>query len=204
MSEQHNAAHLSPDGQWQWNGSQWVPAQQVTPAPGGPAAPRSRRKRRWPWFAGGAGLLVLGMAVCSAAVSNSGSGSGTQANRTTATTAASEPAAAAPQPATPKPATPKPAAPAESAVLLDLSGSGIKNSSEFSAPSHWKLNYTYDCANFGGQGNFQVYVMEGDSTAGIPVNELGANGSSSSDVYHSGKVHLEMNSECNWHVTAST
>jgi hypothetical protein len=89
-------------------------------------------------------------------------------------------------------------------VLLDLSGNGIKNSPEFDAPTHWKLHYTFDCSAFpGAQGNFIVAVYQGSDPVDIPVNELAAKGDSTSDVYHSGKLHLQMNSECPWRVTAT-
>lgn len=89
-------------------------------------------------------------------------------------------------------------------TLLDLSGSGIKNSSSFTTTGPWTVAYTYDCANFGMNGNFIVTVGDSSGTpVAFPVNELGDKGSSSSTVYDTGTLHLEMNSECSWHVKAT-
>jgi hypothetical protein len=89
-------------------------------------------------------------------------------------------------------------------TLLDLSGTGTKNSSPFTTTSAWTLAYNYDCAKFGAQGNFQVFI-EDDAGApvGVAVNELAAKGSSSTAQYEQGHLHLTMNSECDWHVTAT-
>ena len=95
-----------------------------------------------------------------------------------------------------------PAAPAAAPItLLDLSGSGIKNSTAFTTTDAWTLHYTYDCSGFfGGKGNFQVYVYQGTDPQGVAANELGATGISTSAEYVTGQIHLEMNSECTWHV----
>jgi hypothetical protein len=185
----------SPDGKWWWDGAKWVAAQQAAPAPGGPIGP-PRRRRRWPWVVGG--LAVLALIGIIAAAANGGGGSPKAA---TSPTTAPTHAAAAQAAVTPKP-TATPAAPAAPKVLLDLTGSGIKNSAEFSAPSHWRIHYTYDCTAFGQQGNFQIFVEQGSTPLDAPVNELGAKGDSTTDVYQGGTVHLSMNSECDWHVTA--
>lgn len=192
----------SPDGRWWWDGRQWVAVQQQAPVPGGPGGPGGpgpKRPTRWPWFVGGAIALAVLIGVCSVAVSPRTSPSTKTAD--TGAAATSQTDAATPTPAT---ATPPPTAPPAPRVLLDLSGSGIKNSVEFDAPDHWKLAYNFDCSSFGSRGNFAVYVWEGSAPVDVPVNELDAKGQSTTDVYHGGKVHLQMNSECSWHVTATT
>jgi len=52
--------------------------------------------------------------------------------------------------------------------------------------------------------DFPAYVGGSNAPVDVPVGELGGAGDSTSDVYHGGHVHLEMNSECSWHVTAPT
>lgn len=88
--------------------------------------------------------------------------------------------------------------------FFTLSGTGSKTSAPFAAPGQWQLQYTYDCSSFGGRGNFQVYLYNGSDISGIPVNELGASGSSTSYVYEGGPaMHIEVNSECEWSITAT-
>lgn len=180
---------FSPDGQWWWNGREWVPANQA-PATPRPARRVSTGRKVLLGFVGAVALLLMGL--CAASVASS-LGSGSQRAGQKAVAAAT----AAARPAT----VVTPAAPT---VLLDMTGSGAKNSVEFTAPGHWKLHYAYDCTDFGSKGNFQVYVEEGSSPVDVPVNELGLKGDSTTDVYHGGRVHLSMNSECSWHVTATT
>jgi hypothetical protein len=51
--------------------------------------------------------------------------------------------------------TPAPA----SVTLLNLKGRGIKNSKTFTTTDAWTLHYTFDCTNFGYEGNFQIYLF---------------------------------------------
>jgi uncharacterized iron-regulated membrane protein len=124
-----------------------------------------------------------------------------------ATPAPSAPAAPAKQTTNTAVATPapQPAPAAQPTVLVQLKGSGTKSSQTFTAPSNWTLSYTYDCSNFDGDsGNFQVFVQSADGGFNdlSPVNELGASGSDT-EYYHSGgQYYLEVNSECDWTVTA--
>jgi hypothetical protein len=85
-------------------------------------------------------------------------------------------------------------------TLLDLKGRGIKNSKTFATTSMWTLHYTFDCTGFGSKGIFQVYLFEGPDLVGILVNELARKGASSTPVYDTGNLHLQMNSTCSWHV----
>jgi len=97
---------------------------------------------------------------------------------------------------------PQPTAPQ---VLLDIKGSGTKSTQKFTAGSDWDLNWSYDCSNFGYQGNFQVTVFNGDGTESFnnaPVNQLGKSGSDVEHYHAGGTYYLEVNSECNWHIQA--
>lgn len=88
-------------------------------------------------------------------------------------------------------------------VLVDLTGSGIKNSAPFNAPSQWTLTYSYDCSSFGDSGNFIVSLYQGNSPVDVLVNELSLKGSASTTAYDGGNnMHLEIISECSWHVKA--
>jgi hypothetical protein len=210
MDEQSGGSgpQYSPDGKWWWDGQKWVaveqPQPQPAPTPGPPQLKVTTGRKVLLGIV--AGSLLLLMAVCTIAVASNPQtqqGAKAGASAAAATAAASTPTQ---PPKTPAPtATPTAThAPPQPRVLLDLAGTGIKNSDEFSAPSHWRIHYTYDCSSFGQQGNFQIYVEEGSTPVDAPVNELGAKGDSTTDVYHAGTVHLSMNSECDWHVTATT
>jgi len=86
-------------------------------------------------------------------------------------------------------------------VLLDKRGSGINKTQEFTAAGDWQIDWSYDCANFGHNGNFQIFVYNSDgSLADLAANELGAKGSDTSYEHQGGTFYLQMNSECNWHV----
>jgi hypothetical protein len=86
-------------------------------------------------------------------------------------------------------------------VLLDKPGSGINKTQEFTAAGDWQIDWSYDCANFGQNGNFQIFVYNSDgSLADLAANELGAKGSDTSYEHQGGTFYLQMNSECNWHV----
>jgi len=105
----------------------------------------------------------------------------------------------APAPAAPA-STPAPA-PAAMQTLLNISGSGTKTTESFTAAGSWNLIWSYDCSNFGDQGNFQVtaYDPSGQPDFNInPVNELGASGSDTEYYHQGGTYYLEVNSECNW------
>ena len=97
-----------------------------------------------------------------------------------------------------------PATPAVMQTLLDVSGSGTKSTQKFTAGGDWDLNWSYDCSNFGAQGNFQVMIYDGSgslSFSNAMVNQLGKSGSDVEHYHNSGTYYLEVNSECKWHVT---
>jgi hypothetical protein len=88
-------------------------------------------------------------------------------------------------------------------ALLDVGGSGTKSTATFTAPQIWDLQYRYDCSNFGAPGNFAVTVLpQGGGAPDVAVNELGSSGQDVTQVRLGGRVHLEILSECTWHVTA--
>lgn len=111
---------------------------------------------------------------------------------------------------TSSPVTPKPAAPT---VLLSLSGSGIENSAPFLVTeSQLTVTYSYDCAAFGGTGNFIADLLTGNqdslgSDDQSIANALGAGGTVTTTIYPQNPgtdYHLAVNSECNWSVTVKS
>jgi hypothetical protein len=145
------------------------------------------------------GAVVL-IVIIAAAVSSGSKSNNTAANvpaAVTTTQAAGGNAVAAPT------TQDLPAAPAKT-VVLKVSGSGIKNTKSFTTGDDWSIKYSFNCASFGSEGNFQVYVYTDDQLSDAPVNELSKKGS---DVTYehgdSGKQYLEINSECSWSVTVT-
>jgi hypothetical protein len=88
-------------------------------------------------------------------------------------------------------------------VLLDLTGSGSKTTAKFTAAHDWDLNWSYDCSNFGYQGNFQVFVYSGDGSMSLGnagVNQLGNSGADVEHYHSGGTFYLVVNSECKWKI----
>jgi len=87
-------------------------------------------------------------------------------------------------------------------ALLNLTGSGTKSTQTFTAGGDWDLDWTYDCSNFGNQGNFQVMIYNKDGTMStqLPVNQLGSKDSGVEHYHSGGSYYLEVNSECSWTV----
>lgn len=86
-------------------------------------------------------------------------------------------------------------------TLLDLSGSGTKQTQTFIAAGDWDLNWTYDCTAAGGNGNFIVTVYNQDGSVSFdntPVNQLGAKGGDVQHYHTGGTFYLSVNSECSW------
>jgi hypothetical protein len=182
----------SPYGQPQPQWGQQPP--QSGPQWGAPQYPQPPKKnRRGLKIALGivGGLIVIG--IISSAASGGGKKDDT-ADKTPATTApAAAPtttAAKAAAPAKPKPA-PKPV------TVLTEHGTGIKNTVKFTVHGDWDLHYTYDCANFGMQGNFAVTGMGGDFP-NVMVNELDEKGTDTTHQHDGGTMYLQINSECAW------
>jgi len=92
-------------------------------------------------------------------------------------------------------------------VLLDITGSGIKQTQSFTTKSSWTIDYTFDCSNFGSQGNFQIYLnnTDGSYNYGAGPNDLAMSGGDTEYYYNdAGGHYLTINSECNWHVTVKS
>lgn len=85
-------------------------------------------------------------------------------------------------------------------TLLDVEGSGIKTTQRFKAPDEWAIGWSYDCSNFGTNGNFAINV-DGD-VSDLAANVLGPRGHDVTYEHSGGDVYLQINSECDWHVKA--
>jgi len=214
---------FSDDRQWYWNGTAWIPAAQApvpaaapwqAPAPGYSGAAAGAAAMVMPQkpshtgrnvAIGCGGLIALFIIIAIAATA---ANLGSTSTKSSSAAALTSPSATATQSlaATPSPkVTPSPKAsptPPAKKVLLDKSGSGISKTAIFTTPSEWEIDYTFDCTNFGFQGNFQIYVYDGSSAlVDVPANQLGMKGSDTIFEHNlSGPYYLEMNSECKWHV----
>ncbi|MDH6113626.1 hypothetical protein P3T36_005211 [Kitasatospora sp. MAP12-15] len=195
------------DGRTSWGTPQqpqtpsWGQQPPQGPPPGwGQQPPVQKKKRGKGGCLGCAGVLAV-IVVIAVAAGAGKSSSGSKTAAPAALPAAQAPAAQAPavqQPTAQAPAAqaPPPAAPA---VVLQASGSGIKNTAQFTVGDQWTLAYTVDCSTFGQSGNFIV-----SDESGMPlVNELKDKDSGSSPQYNAGTHHLEINSECAWTVTVT-
>jgi hypothetical protein len=90
---------------------------------------------------------------------------------------------------------------AQRVTLLDTLGSGINKTKPFTTTGPWTIAYTYDCTAFGQNGLLQIFVYSPpESLEDIAVNELGKNGSGSTQQYGTGDFYLQMNSVCDWTV----
>lgn len=177
MTEQQpppTAGAVSPDGQYVWDGSQWAPNPNL-PKP--PAPKKGHMARNL-----GVGCLGLIILVVIIVVASGGSKS----------TTTSTPAVADKSPSAKPAAAPK--------VLLDVTGSGIKQTQKFTAGGDWDLEWSYDCASFGTSGNFVVTAYGSDGLPAVLTNELGAKGADVTHQHNAGTFYLSVNSECSWHV----
>jgi len=122
-------------------------------------------------------------------------------DKPTTTPTPSKPAPTPPAPV----ATPTPTPPATPQVLFSASGSGTKSTQTFTVPKSWQLDWSYDCSNFGSQGNFVVSVYNADGSPSYnntTVNQLGKSGSDTEYYHTGGTFYFEINSECSWTVKA--
>lgn len=92
-------------------------------------------------------------------------------------------------------------------VVLELSGTGTKNSQEFTVGGRWDVAWSYDCAAANNAymktGNF-IVMPKGDAFVSGMVNELGASGSDVQHYFEAGTFHLEIVSMCPWKVTVTS
>ncbi len=72
---------------------------------------------------------------------------------------------------------------------------------QFAVYGPWTLSWTYNCSNFGSQGNFDYFVN--GSSGDFGPNELGTSGSGTEYYTDTGTFSLTLNSECNWSVSIS-
>jgi hypothetical protein len=77
------------------------------------------------------------------------------------------------------------------------------DSPQFSESTAWNMAWSYDCSNFGSDGNFQVFVVQppGDLNDDEGPNELGPSGSGTDTYTDTGVFSLAVNSECQWSIT---
>jgi hypothetical protein len=114
------------------------------------------------------------------------------------------PTTAAPPTTTPATTPPTTVAPYKPAVLQTETGSGGNTYPQFTVPaaaSGWNIEWTYNCANFGTTGNFQIYINgfgAAADTTDSGVNQLGAGSSGTDSNSDTGTFSIEVNSECNW------
>lgn len=154
-------------------------------------------KKQGNWFARHKVLTVIGAIVALIIIVSTASGGSN--NTPTASKPATTDSASS---STSKPTS---TAPAAQQTLLDITGSGTKQTAQFTAAGNWDLNWTYDCSSFsGGSGNFITSVFNKDGSPSIDnsdVNQLGAKGADVQHYYKGGTFYLNINSECSWHVT---
>jgi hypothetical protein len=93
---------------------------------------------------------------------------------------------------------------ADPQVVATFSGSGQESTSRFTVSATWKLSYSFNCASFGGSGNFIVFEDGGKDLGGVTVNELATSKSGTIWAYDdAGPHYLEIDSECSWSVTVT-
>jgi hypothetical protein len=154
--------------------------------------PKKKFYKRW-WFWVGAVFVLFIIIGSSGSSSKSGTSVPAQAE-TGSTVAAPEKKATASAPV-PAAVTPQ--------VLLDLSGNGTKTTQKFTAGKDWDLNWSYNCSNFGQDGNFQVFIYDDSgqlSFRNSPVNQLGASGADVEHYHNGGTFYLTVNSVCSWKI----
>ena len=206
---------LASDGKWyppesrSATAPQQAPSQSWTqPAPGpqsGPPSgawtPAKPKRKKWPIALAIIGVVILIAAIAGAA---GGGGGGSKSSATTVSTAA------------PTASTNTPAPTAQAGPIFTQAGSGTATTASFKVPNNWDFAWTYDCSNFGGQGNFATTnydltgAITGNGNGGAidfdnqGVNQLGARGSGV-EHYHSGgnTKYIKVISECAWTITVT-
>lgn len=172
-----------------------------------PLRPKPKRSKKVLWI----GLGVLGVLIVISALTNHGKNAPGQ-NAASTDTATSTQAATPltsysldPSPVTNASDVLAVGAPPVTRTALSISGTAIKKTKTFTVGDEWSIKYSFDCANFGSQGNFQVYVYVSDgSLVDTPVNVLATKGSDTTYEHASpGTFYLEINSECDWQVTVT-
>ena len=195
----------TPGSERYWDGRQWT--DQSRPAtPAAPAGPPPPGPGSWPpppaksgsWFGRhkmltGIGAVVIIAIIATAASSGGGGGDNVPAkdDQANSISGGSKPA-------------PKSHA---GQVLLAVSGNGAKKTQKFTAAADWDLAYTYDCSNFGTQGNFVVMVYGDNNQLSLSndgPNELGDKGNDVTHNHHGGTYYLDVTSECRWTIKVTS
>lgn len=171
--------------------SQRPPAPQGPPPPPAPPSPPRTGNTAWKVLAGLGGFVIVIFVFSLAAH---------RADRTPSTGYVDTGASSAMVAATSKPASHAASAATPGRAIATFTGSGIENTPKFTVTATWKLDYTFDCSSFGGQGNFQVFEDGGKDTS-LVVNILAASDTASAYAYDDAGTHyLEITSECAWTV----
>jgi len=182
-------------GQYQpYQGQPYPPHGGQPLIPGGPRPQPPRKKRHLVRniFAG-IGALIVVIIVISVASSHSGGTPAASGASSPAASAASSPAARSSSPA---------ARPVRARTVATFTGSGQQNTPRFTVTATWKLVYSFNCSNFGQQGNFAVLEDGGGDLNGVTVNDLATSKSASTWGYDDAGTHyLEIDSECAWKVS---
>ncbi len=86
--------------------------------------------------------------------------------------------------------------------VLSTAGSGTTHSKLFSVPSEWEIRWSFNCASWGGKGNFSLEV---DTPAGglvsVAVNELHESDHGTEYMHAGGRYYVSIDSECSWRVS---
>lgn len=96
--------------------------------------------------------------------------------------------------------------PGDAHVLLDLVGVGDDDTDSFTShPQNWRLEYVFQCWNFGRPGHFRIDIRRPD---GLPSGLQGVFVHAKSDVHSytytpGGTFRLHIISNCHWRVKAS-
>jgi hypothetical protein len=101
--------------------------------------------------------------------------------------------------------TPVATTPPAPVTALTFSGSGIKQSGDFTVNAdQWTIAYSYNCSAAGGTGNFAVTVYNSDGTYyDGAVNELSSGATSSTVEHGAGTYYLSVDSECSWSINVT-
>lgn len=92
--------------------------------------------------------------------------------------------------------------PTAAVVVYTTTGNGLKDTGSFIVGNDWTIRYSFDCANYGMQGNFQIEVDK--NITKFEANALAKSGSDSSVVHGDpGKHYLSIISECDWTITVT-
>lgn len=207
--EPQNQRPRSPDGRWEWDGRQWQPVPQAPPPPQQPYKLGKGGLVLILAVAGFIALMVIAM-IGSAATSPPVPVSSPKPVSATTSTPTSTPTPTARPTATPRPPTPPPTPRPEPVALFDVNGQNSGETTAFDGPSHYKVTYSFDCANtYGGTGNFILRPVDsnGNSLAGSLVNRLAASGNGTADGYNWGTqkgMRLQVISTCSWSVKGMT